>query len=128
MSINICRLDLTNSTTKDSVFGGHCYTTHHTPPPNIMTVLQIVLSLTALLSLLATVTSMYALYQCSIVRLSGLRPDHPKVKPAEEFVTLHGGVDRVERGCKTGIEIFAPLALLASIVLALTFAYPPPLP
>jgi uncharacterized MAPEG superfamily protein len=93
-----------------------------------MTILQIFIGLVLIASTLAVLASMYALYKSNIVKLGALRPDHPSLGPAQDFVTFHGGIERVERCSKTGIEVFTPIALLALVILILTFTNPPPLP
>jgi hypothetical protein len=91
-----------------------------------MILLQIFIGLVLIASTLAVLASMYALYKSNIVKLGAFRPDHPSLGPAQHFVTFHGGVERVDRCSKTGLKIFAPLALLTLVILILTFTNPPP--
>ncbi len=90
--------------------------------------LRIFLGLLLVVSVLAILACMYSLYKCGIVKLGAFKPDHPGLQLAMDYVTQHGGVDRVDRCSKRLLEILVPLALLALIILILTFTNPPPLP
>jgi len=57
------------------------------------------------------------LYLCSIVKLSGLNPSHPLVPHARSIIDSYGGVERFERGAKTGIELFLPIFIVCLIAL-----------
>lgn len=91
-------------------------------------IINIVLLCAFLVSVFMISVAMWAMYQFNIFRMSGfvVNPDPIKQKRivrAQDFVTSHGGADRVRSAVSTGFEVFSPIAIVSLIVLCIRLVF-----